>query len=248
MKITRINFSALPLIVSAALLASCASQGDIDALKQGQDEIKKGLADIKQMIEKGPPGRQAKPFQPSDVTISGSPMKGNADAPVTLVEFTDYQCPFCKRHATTTMPEIVKNYVDTGKVRYVLRSFPLKSIHPNADKLAQAALCAGDQDKYWEMHDRLFSGNSKMDPSDFSDDIKAVKLNSASFKSCLDSGKYAKQIDTDIEDGSKLGVTGTPSFFLGKSGSGSTKFKATETLKGAVPYANFQQTIDKLLK
>ena len=115
---------------------------------QGQKEIKQQLADIKELINEIPKPKKRKPFKPSDVSIADSPFLGKEDAQLTLIEFTDYQCPFCKRHVTRTMPEIMKEYVDTGKVKYVLREFPLKSIHPNAEKLSQAALCDGDQGKY----------------------------------------------------------------------------------------------------
>lgn len=238
------------LLISILLIAGgCASNSEV---LRGQEDIKKELAEIKKLIQERPatPKRpKAKAFEPADINISGSPVLGKADAPVTIVEFTDYQCPFCKRFATSTQGEIIKNYIDQGKVKYVLREFPLKSIHHNAEKLAQAALCAGDQGKYWEMHDRFFKGAKKPDPKDLSEDIAALKLNAKTFNTCLDSDKYAKKIAADISDGMKLGVRGTPSFFLGKSKKGEpSTVHATKMLRGAQPYPAFQAVIEELLK
>lgn len=236
-------------ITTILLTTGCANNSQ---LIDGQEEIKKELAEIKKLIEERPaaPKRPtAKAFESADINIAGSPVLGKADAPVTIIEFTDYQCPFCRRFANSTQGEIIKNYIDQGKVKYVLREFPLKSIHRNAEKLAQAALCAGDQGKYWEMHDRFFKGNGKPDPNNLSNDISALKLNAKTFNACLDSGKYAQKIATDISEGMKLGVRGTPSFFLGKSNQDdSSTIHATKMLRGAQPFAAFKAAIEELLK
>ena len=155
------------LMVIALFTAGCATNSQVI---DGQEQIKKELAEIKKLIKQrpiAPKRQQAKAFKPSDINIGNSPFLGKPNAPVTIVEFTDYQCPFCKRFAKNTQTQIIENYVDKGKVKYVLREFPLKNIHPNADKLAQAALCAGDQGKYWEMHDRFLKGSKKPNPKDF---------------------------------------------------------------------------------
>ena len=237
------------LIAITLLTAGCATNSQ---LIDGQDEIKKELAEIKKLIKERPAARkrkQVKAFEPSDISIANSPFLGKADAPVTIIEFTDYQCPFCKRFSKNTLPQIIKEYVDTGKVKYVLREFPLKSIHPSADKLAQAALCAGDQGKYWEMHDSYFTGATKPNPKDLSKEIAALKLNAKTFNACLDSDKYAKKVTTDISDGTKLGVRGTPSFFLGKPKKGdSSTVHATKMLRGAQGFPAFKKVIDELLK
>jgi protein-disulfide isomerase len=223
-------------------------KGEIEALKKGQSQMKKDLAEIKKLIKAIPAGPKRKtptPFKPQDLGVEGAPFLGSADAPVTIVEFTDYQCPFCKRHAKGTMSQLVKEYVDSGKVKYILRAFPLKSIHPQAYKLSQAALCANDQGKYWEMHDRFF-GVKKTSPKTIYADVEALGLDSATFKECYDSGKYVKTVDKDIADGSKLGVRGTPSFFFGKT-AGSSKIHATAMLRGAQGFPQFKAEIEKLL-
>ena len=161
----RISLWAVGLLLlwgSAAAAQSApdaqALQKEIDVLKAGQQAIQKDLAEIKKLLQnqRAKPSQPA-PFKPQDVSIKGAPFLGEADAKLTLVEFTDYQCSFCKRHFTAVLPQIKKDYVDTGKLKYVMRQFPLVSIHPRATKASEAALCAGDQGKYWEVHYRIGS-------------------------------------------------------------------------------------------
>ena len=120
--------------------------------------MKKDLAEIKKLLLQRPAAAPGQPaFQPTDLVVGKSPVLGEASAPVTLVEFSDYQCPFCKRNATTVLPELVKQYVDSGKVRVVMREMPIESIHQFALGAANAALCAHEQGEYWKMHDLLFA-------------------------------------------------------------------------------------------
>ncbi len=140
------------------------------------------------------------PENPSIVSIEGGATKGSSDARVTLVEFTDYQCPFCSRHFRDTMPQIDNDYVKTGKIRYVLREFPLESIHPLAFKAAEAANCSGEQGKYWEMHDRLFANQNALAAQQLPSHADAVGLDGQKFKTCLDSGKYAAKLRKDLAD------------------------------------------------
>ena len=137
-------------------------KGEVQSLKEGQAAMQKDLADIKKLLQQGARAAPSRPaFKPTEVTIEGAPVLGAADAIVTLVEFSDYDCPFCRRHKDRVMPDLVKNFVDTGKLKYVMREFPL-AMHPNAKGAAQAALCAGDQDQYWQMHDKMFENQRKL--------------------------------------------------------------------------------------
>jgi len=226
-------------------------KNEIEAIRMGQEGLKKDLEEIKKLLKERPPApgrRQPEPFKPTDISVEGSPFLGKVDAPVTLVEFTDYQCPFCKRHTTQVLPEIIKNYVDTGKVKYILREFPLISLHPNAPKSSMAALCANDQGKYWEMHDKIFENPKKYAPSDFKAYAESLALDVAVFENCMTGNKYSKRVDDDISAGLKLGVSGTPSFFFGRSDSGdANKIRATKFLRGAQPYPQFKLAIDELL-
>ena len=227
-------------------------KSEIEALKKGQKAMQKDLNDIKTLL-KGLAARNArpaqKPFKPADITINGSPVMGKADAPVTLVEFTDFQCPFCRRYSNGTFPQIIKDYVKTGKVRYVVRQFPLKAIHPKAVKASEASLCAGDQGKYWEMHDRIFKKTKSFEQEEWVRHADALGLEMSSFKDCLENGKNAQQVNQDLKEGAALGMRGTPGFFFGRTDpKDPNKFKAVEMIRGAFPYPQFKRIIDKLLK
>ncbi len=228
-----------------------ALKSEIEALKEGQAAIQKNLEDILTILEplKRRAQTQAQKFEPKDVDLAGAAVKGSADAPVTLVEFTDYQCPFCRRHFQTTMPQIVKAYVDTGKVRYVLKEFPIPSLHPDAPKAAEGALCAGDQGAYWKMHDAIFQNPRAVSPDQLKEKATALGLDVAIFSDCLDGSKYQEQVNADQRAGQKLGVRGTPSFLLGRTDPANPdKIKATKFIRGAQGYAAFKQAIDELLK
>ncbi len=226
-----------------------ALRKEIDALRSGQQAIQKDLAEIKKLRQNQRPRPNAPaPFKPQDVSIKGAPFLGDANAKLTLVEFTDYQCPFCKRHFNGVLPQIKKDYVDTGKVKYVMRQFPLVSIHPRATKASEAALCAGDQGKYWEVHDRIFRDQRKLSDEDLQAHAEAESLESGQFKDCLSSGKYTEQVKTDAAEGATAGVRGTPSFFLGLTDpSNSEKIMATEYIRGAQAFPSFKTAIDKML-
>jgi len=139
-----------------------------------------------------------------------SPVKGPKDAPVTIVEYTDFQCPWCKR-SQDSVKAVEQAY--GSKVKFVDRMFPLTSIHPRAMPSAEAAYCAKEQDKYWEFRDKLFPSQTMSD-DDFKQFAKDLGLNQKKFESCLSSHKYAGQIQTDMADGQRIGVRGTPSFFV----------------------------------
>jgi protein-disulfide isomerase len=160
-----------------------ALKQEIESLKQGQKALQKDLKNIMNILRKAIPGKM--PFKPVDASIAGSPVMGNADAPVTMIEFTDFQCPFCRRYSNGTFAQIIDNYVKAGKVRYVVRQFPLKAIHPKAVKASEASLCAGDQGKYWEMHDRIFQNTKSFEQEEWIRHAEALGLEMDSFKDCL---------------------------------------------------------------
>lgn len=166
-------------------------------------------------------------------------VRGSADAPVVMVEFTDYQCPFCARHQSDTEPQLLTEYIETGKVRHVIRDLPLP-FHTMADEAAQAARCAGDQGKYFEMHDVLFETQDVWGAATgveaFAEAASSVGLNTATFDSCMSSGKYADAVAADLELATAVGASGTPTFFIN-----------SEKLVGAQPFASFKQVIDAKL-
>lgn len=173
------------------------------------------------------------------VSKSGAASKGKEYAKVTIVEFSDFQCPYCAKYSTDTYVQIMKTYGD--KIRYVFHDYPL-SFHKNAQKAAEAARCAGDQDKYWEMHDKLFAANADWAEKDGVDSIfagyaQSVGADKAKFTQCLSSGKFTQAVKDDLALGTSIGVSGTPAFFING-----------EKIVGAQPFENFKTILDRLLQ
>ena len=219
---------------------------ELQDLKKDMQDLKAGIEDIKTKLTARPPAQPPQEQQvEAIVSVDDDPYIGSEDAPVTIIEFSDFQCPFCGRNYKTTLPEIKKEYISTGKVKYVFRDFPLE-FHKNAPKASEAANCAGDQDKYWEMHDKLFDNQNAIMVENLKQYAVDIGLQADTFNSCLDSGKYAEEINRDLEDGKKAGVTGTPSFYIGKT-KGKEKEVLGKKITGARPYASFKQVIDQLL-
>jgi len=180
-------------------------------------------------------------------SLDGAPALGDEKAPVTIVEFSDFECPYCGQHANQVLPQIIKDYVNTGKVRYVIRDLPIESIHPQAFKAAVAARCAAEQGKYWEMHDRLFKNQQFFVVTQLTGHADALGLDPARFQLCLDTGKYDAEIRNNIRDAVKAGVRGTPTFFVGRADTEASGKKSITTLSGAQPFAAFQRTLDQML-
>ena len=160
-------------------------------------------------------------------------VRGAMDAPVTIVEFTDFQCPYCKT-ATATVKQLLKKY--PGKVRWVFRDFPIPRLHPEAPKAHEAARCAGEQGKFWEYHDLLFDRSPRQAPDDLKQYANDLKLDTAAFDQCLDSGKHATEVNSDVQEGVRLRVEGTPTFFING-----------RRLAGSEPLTTFQKIIDSEL-
>ena len=186
-------------------------------------------------------------------SVEDDPVLGDTNAPITIIEFSDYECPFCKRHFDQTLPQLISQYVNSGKVKIVFRDFPLSFHDPMATKEAVAANCAKDQGgdkKYFEFHDEIFkrtisNGNGLND-----DKIKQIasdlKLNSGKFTACLSNKATEDEVKKDIADGQAAGASGTPTFVIGKSAADG--IIAGELLVGAQPLAAFQALIDPLLQ
>ena len=175
-------------------------------------------------------------LQPYRVELNneGAPAKGPADAKVTLVEFSDFQCPFCNRFFPT-LKQVEQNYGD--KARIVYRQFPLTNIHPNAFKAAEASLCAHDQGKFWEMHDIMFQDQNRLTVRDLKATAGRLGLNQKKFDACLDTGRHTEQVQEDLKEGNRVGVTGTPAVFI----------NGVALDGGAAPYDVVAKAIEKEL-
>ena len=226
-----------------------AWKSEIESLKQSEAAIEKELEEIKALL-KAAPGAPVPtaPAPPSEevVNIEGAPFKGQSNATVTLVDFTDYQCPFCGRYFRDTYPELERDFIKTGKVKYVLRDLPLEVLHPLALKAAEATHCAGEQGKYWEMHDQLFTNQRELTRPDLSKHAQALGLNIAAFDQCLDIGKSTARIRKDLEEAQDLNVGGTPTFFVGLTDPSKPEVKGMR-IEGALPYPVFKDAIERLL-
>ncbi len=169
---------------------------------------------------------------------------GRADAPVTIVEFADLQCPFCKRFHTDVYAQLKKNYIDSGKVRFVSRDLPL-DFHPFALRAAEAARCAGDQGKYWEVREALFASASPLDERVIQKSAEVLSLDMNTFGACLDSHKYRGDIQKDAQEAATLQINGTPTFVIARTAGDRLE---GELIVGARPFDAFQSAIDGLLK
>lgn len=179
----------------------------------------------------------------ADVSVDDDPALGDSSAKVTIIEFSDFQCPFCRRFWQDTYGQLKKEYIDTGKAKLVFRDYPL-NFHPAAEPSAQAGECADEQGKFWEYHDKIFQEQQKLGTGTVQYGItelkrwaQAIGLNATQFNSCLDSGKYKEEVAKDVADGSASGVSGTPSFFINGN-----------LLVGAQPFSAFKAAIDAELK
>lgn len=197
----------------------------------------------------------AAPTQPSGpvkVASADAPVLGNKSAPVTLIEFSDFECPFCKRAFDQLLPELKKNYIDAGKLKLVYRNLAL-SFHQNAHKEAEAALCARDQggdSTFFKFHDAIFTKTTSNGTGLALDQLPVIAgnigLNTSQFQRCLDTDKYKDYVDKDIAYAAQVGANGTPTWFVGKSSADGTI--DGQIIVGAQPFSAFQPTIDSLLK
>ena len=165
-----------------------------------------------------------------------------------VIEFTDYQCPFCGRFANETFGRVIRDYVTSGRVQYVLKTFPLEDAHPLAAKLAQAAACAGEQGKYWETHERLFRNQGTETPDLLPVQEKTLGLNETRFRLCIDGPESLMKVKTDVSEAKRLGLDATPTFLFGfRDSKDPTKIRAVKMLTGAQPQFAFEQILEYLL-
>ena len=186
-------------------------------------------------------GRRSAPTQ----VKLGPHRLGDSKARYAIVEFSDYQCPYCSRHARTVFPRIKKELIDTGSVKYALRDYPL-GFHGEAKGASVAVRCAGEQDKYWEMHAEVFANQRKLGDEFYKETAKAFSLDSQAFSTCLANPVQGSAVDQDVAYGNSLGVTGTPKFFVGKVQG--DEITDVIVISGAQSFAAFSGAIERLSK
>jgi protein-disulfide isomerase len=221
-----------------------AIKADLERIKTDLEALKSQLGQVLRLVSQRS-GPAAGPGAPVRIPVAGAPALGRADAPVTLVEFSDYQCPYCQRFFATTLPALKKEYIDTGKLRYVFLDFPLDQLHPQARRVAQAAHCAGEQGKYWEMHAVLFRNQRTLAASQLVEHALAAGVDGAKLDECVASGRHAQRVARGLTDGAAVGVQATPTFVVGKTKPGDVV--EGSPLRGAQPIEAFRRLIEQAL-
>jgi protein-disulfide isomerase len=179
----------------------------------------------------------------SPIPIADAPTKGTASAQLVLIEFADFQCPYCRSFAQGTLGDLARDLVGPGKLRIVFRNLPL-NIHPLAAAAAEAALCADEQRLFWEMHDSLFSGGPRLSELNIQNAAKEAGLNITDFNACITSQRMRRRVNADIDLAGRLGVKGTPAFLVATVLPDGTA-KGIEWLGGALPYSRFKEALEK---
>jgi protein-disulfide isomerase len=245
------NLIVLLLLTAASLPGSLLAADSLS--KQQGDAILAELKAIRALLEKqaqnAPAAAAIRPATTAGaqkVTLpnaEGHAALGQRNAPVTIVEFTDLQCPYCARFGTQTFGELRKKYVDTGKVRFVTRDLPL-AFHAQAVPAAVAARCAGEQDKFWEYRERLFAAQKELPNSPYDSLAAATHLDAKKFSACRAAPQNASAVEADRAAANALGITGTPTFIIGRTTDGAF---TGEKLAGAQPLTAFEAKLDALL-
>lgn len=235
-------------LVALAVVALAAAPTWAEPMTREQGEtLIQEIRQLRQALERvlpPPPARQALPAQaePVEASLAGVVALGKPDAPLVMVAYVDYECPFCQRFDLDTFPALKRDYIDTGKLRFVVKDLPL-DFHPRARKAAEATHCAGEQSAFWALRDVLVRNQKQLDDASLVSHAKVVGLKVDAFQRCLESGRHAKRVTADLEEARKLRITGTPTFVLGKAQGETVR---GEKLVGAAPLATFEQKLREL--
>jgi protein-disulfide isomerase len=261
-KLKTVRFASVVQVCLLCLLVifsgACAQQSsneevtqlrkEIAGLKEEQQRLLEQIRELKagELPKSISP---AKPKVPFDMAVNANTqeVKGNKGARIAIIEFSDFQCSYCLSYVTQTFPQIDKDYIKTGKVKYFFRNLPLTDAHPNAFRAAEAAHCAAEQGKFWEAHDRFFANQNTLNPNDWPQHAQALGLNKEKFNQCLDSGKYDDEINQDIDDAQRVGIIGTPAFLIGVIAPNSSKVTVSKIMMGAESYDSFKKALDETL-
>jgi protein-disulfide isomerase len=217
----------------------------IKALAEQQQQILSSLNDIKQFLAANAAVRPQPPMPPATFSTQDEAFRGDSSATVAIVEYADFECPYCGQYEHEVYPQISEDYIQTGKVKYFYRDLPLP-MHPHAMIAARAAHCAGEQGKYWEMHDSLFAKQNAIRDVDMPGRAQELGLDAAKFSECLSSDRYTDEINRSGAEAQKMGIQGTPTFFVGRVDPNGdvTNLKM---IVGTRPYGAFKSAIDDAL-
>lgn len=248
----RLSYFAVILIGGMLLATGCIestgseqSLSELERLKAENQRLKQQLQQQNARTEKRPPVRQVRQQKIAARALNTrAPVMGDAQAPVVILEYTDYECSYCVRFSKQTLPQLRERYIDSGKARLYLKDFPL-NFHPNARSAAIAARCAGEQGQYWPMHDALFASTKGVGERAVEQFAQQLGLDGQAFDECRTREDWQRILARDFAEGRRLGVSGTPAFFIGRLDKKGGLLG--EMLVGARPYEDFQRVIDKYL-
>ena len=235
---------AAALLVFAFASPACAQSQEVEALRREIEALRLQQAQLAEELRRL---QQAMGIRATSLQLGNAPSRGAANAPLVLVEFSDYECPFCIRHFLQTMPELERQYIATGKLRYVFMDFPIDQLHPGALKAHEAARCSGEQGKFWEMHQRLFTPAGTHGQDRLKTLASELGLDRAKFDACLDSGKMQGPVRASVDRATQLGADGTPQLYLGVADANGS-FRIIRSIRGALPFEQIKQQIEGLLK
>lgn len=223
----------------------------LDAIAAVAMTIASGVV-IWTLLEPSP--KAAVPMMPADantriptepMSIAGAPIKGRPDAPIAIVEFSEFQCPFCATFVNDTLPSLVRSYVDTGKASFVFQHLPLESIHPLAFDAAVATECANDQGRFWQMHDALFRIQKNLKPTSFAEQAKSLGLDEREYDECIEQATAPDRVRESLARAKELGVTATPTFFIGRR-QADGRIKVIRRVSGAQPFSAFEEALKSI--
>jgi protein-disulfide isomerase len=213
------GFLSAPTSVAAQQSDADRVLNRLDAVEAAIRALEKQLGELNTLMRASrlPPSSppRVEDVQPFNLNVANAASKGSANAKIAIIEFSDFQCPFCGSHAQNTLPDLEREFVETGRIKYVFMNFPIERIHPFASKAAEAAECVREQGKLWNMHDLLFASQQALALVDLFKYAQALEIDQKEFQACLSGAKMAGRIQNDLAEGRRLGITGTPTFFLG---------------------------------
>lgn len=225
----------------------------VEELREQQAQMQRELTAIKNFLQsllqpRQQGGAEVPGIVGASIPTANEPAMGSSSAKVTVMEISDYQCPFCKRQTQQTFPQLVNDYVKTGKVQYIFVDYPIAQLHPTAARSHEAANCAGDQGKYWEMHVSLFNSPIAKDDAALVAQAKSLGLDVNTFRSCLTSGRHSAAVQASVQRMEGLGISGTPMTVIGLTPAAGQPMKVVKYVYGAQPYSAFKEAIEGMLK
>jgi protein-disulfide isomerase len=222
-----------------------ALRADVRALEAQQQQIIAKLDELKQLLQTNRSDQPTPALRVSSMSVRGEAFRGDSGADVAIIEYADFECPYCGEYERRVFPQILSDYIETGKVKYFYRDLPFP-MHARAMPAARAARCAGEQGKYWEMHDSLFAKQNALSGPALLDRAQTLGLDTTKFAECLSSEKYTVDIQKNLSEAEKMGIDGTPTFFLGVVEPGGD-VTVEKRFVGAAPFDVFKSALDSLL-